>query len=105
MSATLALPQQLTLRDAKPTLKALVSAMAASGTPAVTMDAAALAQIDTSALAVLLECQREARRQQRTLVVVNAPARLVELAHLYGVQDLLGLPVAQAESAAPPVTP
>jgi len=66
------------------------------------MDAAALAQIDTSALAVLLECQREARRQQRTLVVVNAPARLVELAHLYGVQDLLGLPVAQAEAVAMP---
>ena len=87
----LALPAQLTLRDARSTLASLTSAIAQAPGGTVTMDASALTHIDSSALAVLLECRRQAEQRQCAFEVQHAPARLIELARLYGVQDLLGL--------------
>jgi phospholipid transport system transporter-binding protein len=55
----------------------------------LTVDGSALRHFDSSALAVLLECQRMARAQGRAFAVQSLPARLVELARLYGVDALL----------------
>lgn len=87
----IALPAQLTLRDAGVALRALGPAIAQAAEATITLDAGALAQIDSAALAVLLECRRQAAARQRQFEVVNAPPRLTELARLYGVQDLLAL--------------
>ena len=46
-------------------------------------------QFDSSALAVLLECRREALALGKTFAVAGMPARLRELAALYGVGELL----------------
>jgi phospholipid transport system transporter-binding protein len=52
-------------------------------------DASALQQFDSSALAVLLECRRQALAAGKAFSVHGAPARLRELAALYGVQALI----------------
>ena len=89
--STIALPAQLTLREAGGAMRALQPAIAQAEETIITLDAAALAQIDSAVLAVLLACRRQAVARQRGFEVVHAPPRLVELAQLYGVQDLLGL--------------
>jgi phospholipid transport system transporter-binding protein len=55
----------------------------------LTVDGSALKQFDSSALAVLLECQRMARAKGRAFAVQSLPERLVDLARLYGVDGLL----------------
>jgi phospholipid transport system transporter-binding protein len=55
----------------------------------LTVDGSDLRQFDSSALAVLLECQRMARAHGRAFSVQSLPPRLVELARLYGVDGLL----------------
>jgi phospholipid transport system transporter-binding protein len=87
----LALPAQLTLHEAHAALAALAPAIKACADPVVALDAAALTNIDSSTLAVLLACKRAAQARQRGFAVHNAPTRLIELAHLYGVEKLLAL--------------
>ncbi len=53
------------------------------------VDASALESFDSSALAVLLACRREALRQQRGFAVKGLPLRLRTLAVLYGTAPLL----------------
>ena len=53
------------------------------------MDASALNDFDSSALAVLLECRRRAQAAGRPFRVDGAPLKLVELARLYGVDAAL----------------
>ena len=53
-----------------------------------------------AALAVLLECARLAAAGKRTLEIVNPPARLSDLAHLYGVDGLLGVAAGEFQPAA-----
>jgi len=55
----------------------------------VVADASALQQFDSSALAVLLECRRQALAAGKAFSVQGAPARLRELASLYGVAGLI----------------
>ncbi|MEO5661100.1 MAG: STAS domain-containing protein [Polaromonas sp.] len=55
----------------------------------VVADAGALQQFDSSALAVLLECRRQALTAGKAFSVRAAPARLRELASLYGVDVLI----------------
>ena len=55
----------------------------------LTVDGSDLKQFDSSALAVLLECQRMARSRGRAFSVQGLPAKLTELARLYGVDGLL----------------
>ena len=86
----LALPAQLTLREARQTLAALSAALAAEQDVAV-IDASPLTQIDSSALAVLLELKRQATARSLRFEVRGAPARLQDLARLYGVQELLAI--------------
>ncbi len=55
----------------------------------VVVDASALDQFDSSALAVLLECRRLALAAGKGFSVWAAPARLLQLAGVYGVRQLI----------------
>lgn len=90
-STTLTLPAALTLRDARSALASLGPAIAEAGEGAIVIDAGALVQIDSASLAVLLQCRRLAEGRQRGFEVRNAPPKLVDLAKLYGVVELLGM--------------
>ena len=66
-------------------LKAQVTSQAAD----VVLDATALVQFDSSALAVMLACRRTALAAGKSFVVHGLPARLSQLASLYGVAELV----------------
>ena len=94
------LPASLTLRDAQAVLESLRQSLAADGGEVWRIDASPVTQLDTSALAVLLECSRIAAAAKRKLEIVNAPARMSDLAHLYGVDGLLGVEADEFKPAA-----
>ncbi|MGH8763636.1 MAG: STAS domain-containing protein [Nitrosospira sp.] len=48
-------------------------------------------EVDSSAVSMLLEWQREAHRCQRRICFANTPSNLKGLAQLYGVSELLSL--------------
>lgn len=85
----LILPVQLTHDLAEPALRALKPQLLAQTGGAVVADAGALATFDSSALAVLLACRRAALAAGKTFSVRALPARLRQLAGLYGVEELL----------------
>jgi len=85
----LVLPAELTHSQAAACCRMLAQAMRSQPEKAVVADAAALSHFDSSALAVLLECRREALSLGKTFSVSRLPARLRELAALYGVAELL----------------
>lgn len=58
----------------------------------VAVDLAGVAEVDSSALAVLLAWKRAAGGQGRVLEVRSPPASLTSLAGLYRLTDLLGVP-------------
>lgn len=77
-----------TLRLFRETLER--AAAAGTGEAAMlTVDGSTLQQFDSSALSVLLECQRMARAKGRAFAVQSLPPKLQELARLYGVEALL----------------
>ena len=84
----LVLPAELTHAQARTCLRMLVQALGGESTAAIA-DASALAKFDSSALAVLLACRREAQVMGKTFSVRGLPARLRSLAALYGVGELL----------------
>jgi phospholipid transport system transporter-binding protein len=53
------------------------------------IDFSAITDIDSSAVALLLEWRRQALARAKTLEFVNLPPNLVALAQLYGVADLI----------------
>ena len=55
----------------------------------LTIDFAAVTEVDSSAVALLLEWRREAARLGKGLNFVNLPANLLALADLYGVSGLI----------------
>jgi len=55
----------------------------------VVADASALRQFDSSALAILLECRRQALSAGKAFSVRDAPPRLLQLARVYGVAALI----------------
>lgn len=85
--AEIRLPDTLTLGEARATLAQLQAAMAEDPTPV--LDASGLKNLDSSAVAVLLDCQRTATAAGKRLTMAGAPAKLLELAQLYGVDALL----------------
>ena len=87
--AVLRLPTTLMHPQAQACRRELVQAMAASQDRVLLLDASALAQFDSSALAVLLACRREAFVLGRSLQLQGLPERLCELARLYGVLEWL----------------
>ena len=85
----LVLPARLTHDDAPACARMLAQALRSEPQQQVVADASALQQFDSSALAVLLECRREALALGKEFSVTQMPPRLRELAGLYGVGDLL----------------
>jgi len=83
------LPERMTLEQAVPALAQLRSALQAQPGPVAQLDASALRECDSSAVAVLLELRRELHQQGTVLQLQNAPQRLRDLVTLYGVQELL----------------
>jgi len=55
----------------------------------VVVEAGALRQFDSSALAILLECRRQALAAGKAFAVRGAPERLLQLARVYGVAELI----------------
>lgn len=53
------------------------------------IDFSGITDIDSSAVALLLEWRREALARKKTLEFVNLPPNLLALAQLYGVADLI----------------
>ena len=85
----LLLPASVTAREANDTRRLLAQALRAEADPEVVVDGSNLTQFDSSALAVLLECQRAAGAAGKPFVLRNAPPKLAALAKLYGVDVLL----------------
>ena len=88
----LALPPELTHRQARATLQQLLAVLAAAPGNEVCVDARALRVFDSSVLAVLLECRRAALAAGRRFAVQGLPPALAGMAGLYGVQDLIQEP-------------
>jgi len=90
----LKLPAALTHNQASAVarhLKAALRAAAADKAPVIA-DASEMTQFDSSALAVLLDCRREALALGRTFCVQGLPPRLRQLAGLYGIAALIPSP-------------
>ncbi len=83
------LPADLTHGQAPACARMLAQAVRAEAGTVVVADASPLQKFDSSALAVLLECRREALLQRKSFAVKALPARLRDLAGLYGVAELL----------------
>ena len=88
----LKLPATLMHDQANACLTQWVGQLPAALPPTVALDASALTEFDSSALAVLLGLRREVVARGSALQVEGMSPRLRELASLYGVMDLL-LPV------------
>ena len=85
----LVLPSELTHDQAAACTRMLAQALRSEEGGTVVADAAALERFDSSALAVLLDCRREALARGKSFAVSRMPARLRELASVYGVAGLL----------------
>jgi phospholipid transport system transporter-binding protein len=85
---TVALPDKLNIAHASAALPALV-AEAAQGSGALVVEAGALGEFDSAAIATLLELRRIAQSSGRAFSVHAAPQAMIDLATLYGVADLL----------------
>jgi phospholipid transport system transporter-binding protein len=92
-----ALPPRVTLTEASAAARDLAAkaaaspnGAAASAASALVIDAGAVQAFDSSAFAVMLEVARKARADGHGGVTVRgAPASMVALAKLYGVDELL----------------
>jgi phospholipid transport system transporter-binding protein len=82
----LALPAKLSIAEASAALPALAAQVGQSSS-ALVVDASALKNFDSSAIATLLELRRHAAG--RAFSVSGAPTAMVELATMYGVAELL----------------
>jgi phospholipid transport system transporter-binding protein len=85
----LVLPTELMHEQAPACGRMLAQALKAETEATVVADAGALARFDSSALAVLLDCRRGALALGKSFAVARLPARLRELAAVYGVEGLL----------------
>jgi phospholipid transport system substrate-binding protein len=88
--AMLVLPTKLTHDEAPACMRMLQQGLKGqTDSSSTVVDATALAQFDSSALAVLLECRRESSALGRGFSVKGLSPRLRELAALYGIAGLL----------------
>jgi len=95
-AAMTTLPANLTLREAQGVLDTLRESFGEADADVWRIDAGAVVQLDTSALAVLLECARTAAAGGRRLEILHIPPRLADLARLYDVDELLHIEPAPA---------
>ena len=87
--ALLTLPSDLRHINAAACLVQLQLQIRSSADAEVEIQAGGLADFDSSALAVLLGCRREAESLSKLLKFKQFPPKLRELALLYGVSELL----------------
>ena len=85
----LVLPAELTHEHAAACSRMLAQALRSQPESGVVADAGSLTKFDSSALAVLLDCRREALAVGKSFSVSRMPPRLRELATRYGVAQLL----------------
>ena len=76
--------------------EALQQGNGAIGEGARQVDLAAVTELDSSALALLLAWLREAKRRDARLAFSNLPQGLITIARLYGVAELLPAAAAAA---------
>jgi phospholipid transport system transporter-binding protein len=86
----LLLPNIITAGEAPQALRVLSEGLKASAAHQVVISASQLTRFDSAALAVLLACQRAAFALGKSFELQHAPPKLMALARLYGVHDLLG---------------
>ena len=55
------------------------------------VDLGGVTELDSSAISMLLEWQREAKRHGRQMRFTNTPPKLQSLVRLYGVADLVNM--------------
>ena len=91
MAAALKLPAVTALEQASSLLRDVDAALASAGSTGLQIDASALTEFDTSAIALLLHAQRAGKARGAAVSVTGAPPKLRELARLYGVEELLPL--------------
>ena len=84
------LPEKATLEQAAALAQTLPAAVAEGSGP-LRIDAAQLKDFDSSTIALLMHARRLSQAAGRGFEVVGAPAQLVQLAALYGVEELLSL--------------
>ena len=85
----LVLPKELMQSQASACLTLLTQGLRSESSPEVVVDASALSRFDSAALAVLLEFRRESLALGKRFSVRGLPARLADLATLYGIIELL----------------
>lgn len=83
------LPNELTHSQATACLRMLVQGLRSQAGSEVVIDATGLGRFDSAALAVLLELRRETLAAGKRFSIRGLPARLRDLAALYGIMDLL----------------
>ena len=88
MSPVLSLPERVTHAEAPALAQAWLAQLQTASGP-LCLDASALQRFDTSALALLLACQRVAQSRGVSLRVHGLPERALALARVYGVTELL----------------
>jgi phospholipid transport system transporter-binding protein len=86
--SSVSLPATLTLPHATAALRGVEAALAQGGD--LQVDASAVVDLDTSAVALLLQAQRLARARGVGFTLQAVPPKLTALAQLYGVESLLG---------------
>lgn len=84
------LPERLTMTEARATLERLQPVLDRAAGDLV-LDATPLRELDSAALAVLLQAQRTLQARGHRLQLVGAPDKLGHLARMYGVAPLLAL--------------
>lgn len=82
------LPSELTHVQANACLEQLTRGIASEGT-VVALNAEPLQKFDSSALAVLLQFQRQCTAAGKSVAVQGLPRQLLALATLYGIEGLL----------------
>lgn len=89
-TTTLRMPVQITHEQAQSVLKQLSASLANQDNAVdLCIDAADLAQFDSSAIAVLLELKRYAVQHNKNWQLLHAPESLSTLTNLYGMGELL----------------
>ena len=95
----LLLPATITANEARDALRMLAQALKREADSGVVIDASGLQHFDSAALALLLECRRLSQAWGKGFAVRHAPAKLLALARLYGVDALLPFEGAAAAGA------
>lgn len=78
--------QELSLQNAVNSVEAGLAAIAQGQ---IDFDLSALTVVDSSAVAVMLEWQRAAKRLDKVITFHGVPANVSSLIELYGLSDLL----------------